>query len=289
MPVENPNEFAGDPATNPFIDRTYAFVIGHNWVIGTNKTNRIFAGETVQKYSFPNTYNPDGSTFFTFSDGTGPALASSLYLNPNAQARRVPIPVIGDDFSWTKGSHTWQFGGTFKDILAHNTNVADYNTDRDRTGRLHVEPVRPHPRRLRKLETPASAPPISAPSGTEAAYDYDQAFTFMLGRIAEVSSDFNYNAQGTVLPQLTGDQRYYRYYQTQVYAADTWKVTRNLTLSYGVNYQNFSVPYETRGLESTIRHLLRPVLRRSHRPEQCCPNWSHCRPADRLHPWRKGQ
>ncbi len=56
--VENPNEFAGDPATNPFVDRTYAFVIGHNWVIGANKTNRIFAGETVQKYAFPNSYNP---------------------------------------------------------------------------------------------------------------------------------------------------------------------------------------------------------------------------------------
>ena len=40
--VQNPNEFAGDPATNPFIDRTYSFVIGHNWVIGTNKTNRVF-------------------------------------------------------------------------------------------------------------------------------------------------------------------------------------------------------------------------------------------------------
>ena len=126
--VQNPNEFAGDPATNPFIDRTYSFVIGHNWVIGANKTNRVYFGETVQKYSFPNSYNPDGSTFLTFSDGTGPALASSLYLNPNAQARRVPIPVIGDDFSWTKGSHTWQFGGTFKDIKAHITNVADYNT-----------------------------------------------------------------------------------------------------------------------------------------------------------------
>ncbi len=51
--VENPNQFAGDPPTSPFIDRSYAFVLGHNWVIGANKTNRIFAGETVQKYSLP--------------------------------------------------------------------------------------------------------------------------------------------------------------------------------------------------------------------------------------------
>jgi hypothetical protein len=249
--VENPNEFAGDPATNPFIDRTYSFVIGHNWVIGTNKTNRVFIGQTVQKYSFPNSFNPTGSTFLTFSDGTGPALASSLYLNPNAQARRIPIPVVGDDFSWTKGSHTWQFGGTFKDIKAHNTDVADYNTAEIGPGGYTLSLCGPTPGDC-GTGNPSLRPADIGTTGTEPAYDYDQAYLFMLGRIAEVSSDFNYNAQGTALPQLTGDQRYYRYYQTQVYAADSWKVTPHLTLTYGVTYQNFSVPYETRGLESTI-------------------------------------
>jgi hypothetical protein len=249
--VQNPNEFAGDPATNPFIDRTYSFVIGHNWVIGANKTNRVFLGETVQKYSFPNSYNPSGSTFLTFSDGTGPALASSLYLNPSEQARRIPIPVIGDDFSWTKGSHTWQFGGTFKDIKAHNTTVQDYNTAEIGPGGFTLSLCGPTPGDC-GTGNPSMRPADISTTGTEPSYDYDQAFLFSLGRIAEVSSDFNYNAQGTALPQLTGDQRYYKYYQTQVYAADQWKVTRNLTLTYGVTYQNFSVPYETRGLESTI-------------------------------------
>ncbi len=248
--VENPNEFAGDPITNPFIDRTYAAVVGHNWVIGANKTNRIYAGETVQKYSFPNTFNPTGSTFLTFSDGTGPALASSLYLNPSAQARRIPIPVVGDDFSWTKGSHTWQFGGTFKDILAHNTTIIDYNATEIGPGGYTLALCGPTPGDCGTGNP--SLRPADIGTSNEAVYDYDQSFLFMLGRIAEVSSDFNYTAKGAVLPQLTGDQRYYRYYQTQVYAADTWKVNRNLTLSYGVNYQNFSVPYETRGLESTI-------------------------------------
>lgn len=251
--VENPNEFAGDPPSNPFIDRTYSAVIGHNWVIGSNKTNRVFAGETVQKYSFPNTYNPEGSTFLTFSDGTGPALASSLYLNPNAQSRRVPIPVVGDDFSWTKGTHTWQFGGTFKDILAHNTDVADYNTAEIGPGGYTLSLCGPAPGDCNPAIPSQNLRPADInTSGTEGEYDYDQAFLFSLARIAEISSDFNYNAAGNALPQLTGDQRYYRYYQTQVYAADQWKVTRNLTLTYGVNYQLFSVPYETRGLETTV-------------------------------------
>lgn len=236
------NEFGGDPATNPVIDRTYAFVVGHNWVMGSNKTNEFYLGETVQNLSFPNTFNPDGSTFFTFGDGTQAALASSLYQNPSSQSRRIPIPVIGDDFTWTKGNHTFQMGGSFKDIKAKNNTVADYNTVEIGLGG-------------QTLGLNASLRPADINTGAslsnEANQTYDQAFAFVLGRIGNVQSDFNYNASGTALPQLTGDQRIYQNYQTQLYAGDTWKVTPSLTLSYGVNYQLFSVPYETRGLEST--------------------------------------
>jgi len=248
------NEFAGDPPTDLIVDRTYSFVLGHNWTIGSTKVNQLFLGETVQKLAYPNDFNPDGSTWLAFADGTGPALASTLYLNPNTQARRVPIPVIGDDFSWEKGHHTIQFGGTFKDILAHSTDVADYNSVQVGMGGHILDLCGPaagacgtgHPS-LRPSDINTS------PSlGATADYDYDQAFTFMLARIGEISADYNYNAAGAALPQLTGDQRFYRYYETQLYVADAWKILPNLTLSYGLNYQLFSVPYETRGLETTV-------------------------------------
>jgi len=248
--TENPNEFAGDPATNPFIDRSYAFVIGHTWIIGGTRTNRIILGETVQKVAFPNNYNPDGSTFFTFGDGTGPALASSEYLQPGSTARRVPVPMIGDDFSWTKGSHTFQWGGTFKDILAHDTTVADYNTTEIGMGGYILD--------LNSALRPSDIYTAPASGATKAQttlqnhanYNWDQAFSFMLARIGEVSSDYNYNAKGQALKQLTGDQRFYRYYQTQMYVSDSWKVTPSLTATFGLTYQWFTVPYEIHGLES---------------------------------------
>jgi len=68
--------------------------------------------------------------------------------------------------------------------------------------------------------------------------------------VGQITSGYNYDNTGKVLAQGTGDNRNYRYYQTQLYFGDTWKVTPNLTLSYGVNYQIFSVPYEVNGLES---------------------------------------
>jgi hypothetical protein len=248
--TENLNQFGGDPASNPFVDRTYAFVVGHTWVIGANKTNSFFIGETVENFAFPNTYNPAGSNWLTFGDGTQSSLTSTLYLTPASSNRRIPVPVIGDDFTWTKGSHTWQFGGTFKDILAKNNNIADFNTVIVGLGGQTLglnSSLRP----ANIYVAPANATPDQTALQNTANQTYDQAFAYMLARIGSIQSDFNYNASGKVLPQLTGDQRIYRNYQTQLYFGDTWKVTRNLTLSYGLNYQIFSVPYETRGLEST--------------------------------------
>jgi Carboxypeptidase regulatory-like domain len=260
--VSNPNEFPGDPVTNPVIDRSYAFVIGHDWVIGSTKTNRVILGETVQKLAFPNTYNPlntynpTGPTFYTFGTGIGAALASSLYLQPAFSARRIPIPILRDDFNWTRGSHNWQLGGSFKDILAHTTDAIDYNTAYLGLGGLNTS--------LSADVEPTDIDPART-------FSFDQGFSFLLGRIGQVLSDYNYNLQGTQLNQLTGDQRMYRYYQTQIYAEDSWKANPSLTITYGVTYQYFSVPYETRGLESveqlTFDQYLEARLKQSNSSE----------------------
>jgi Carboxypeptidase regulatory-like domain len=245
--VEAPNSFPGDPSTAPGIDRSYNFVIGHNWVIGSNKTNRVFLGDVVQKFATPITYNPTGSTAFTYSDGADQGLLSNPNIWPNTQARRVPIEVLGDDFAWTSGRHTWQFGGTFKDILAHDTNVADFNTTEIGLGGNVLGLCGPAAGACGGAN-PSLRPADVDPNNT---IYWDEPFTFLLGRIGSISSDYNYNAKAQVLPQLTGDQRFYKYYQSQFYLMDSWKVLPSLTVSYGLTYQWFSVPYETRGLEST--------------------------------------
>ena len=43
----------------------------------------------------------------------------------------------------------------------------------------------------------------------------------------------------------------YRYYETELYVGDTWKLTPSLTISYGLRYQNYTVPYEINGNESS--------------------------------------
>jgi hypothetical protein len=248
--VQQPNQFPGDPVTSPFTDRSYAFVVGHTWVIGANKTNRFFVGDVVQKVAFPINYNPTGSTAFTFSDGIGNGLAANPYIWPSASARRIPIEQIGDDYTMTEGRHTWQMGGNFKDILAHDTSVLDYNVTEVGLGGHTFSLCGP------SAGSCGAGNPSLRPSDLDLTRKnwWDQPFAFLLGRIADISSDYNYDAKGTALPQLTGDQRFYKYYQLQAYFMDSWKIVPGLTMTYGVTYQWFSVPYETRGLESTVNY-----------------------------------
>jgi hypothetical protein len=154
------------------------------------------------------------------------------------QKRRVPVPEVRDDFNWTIGSHSLDFGGTFKFIKTHSQLINDFNFVTLGLGGNTAT--------LNRTLRPADIRAV----GSTGSSTYDTAFTAALGRIGAISSNYNYSANGTVVPQGTGAQRHYRYYQTELYIGDTWKVTKNLTLNYGLRYQIYTPPYETTGIQS---------------------------------------
>ena len=237
--TQSPIQFPGDPLTFPFLDSSYHWVASHTWAIGSNKTNKAWYGETVTDFNFPNTYNPTGAFQYAAgwgSNGSGGSLLSGPYASAsNAQARTYPIPVVGDDFTWIKGRHNLQFGGTFKYINPISNTILDYNSPSVGLGGYLPG--------LSSAQRPSDIDP-------NATSDYDSLFTYLLGHIANVASTFNYNAQGNVVQQGTGLATHYRYYETELYVTDNWKVTPQLTINVGLRWQNYSVPYEVNGIES---------------------------------------
>jgi Carboxypeptidase regulatory-like domain len=243
--VQSAVQFPGDPETFPFIDNSHAWVAGWNWSIGSNKTNSLIWGETVANLGFPAIYNPQGPNQYSWDgDPTGGSFLSGPYAGVGgAQSRIFPIPIIRDDFDWEKGRHSFTFGGDFKYPDPHFSIYNDYNGPNlglggGVTGLTDADPGgwQFRPKDLDRNQTSLTV--------------YDSAFVFGLGRFASAGATWNYTAGGSVVPQGTGSQTKFKYYETEVYFGDTWRVAPRLTLTYGLRYQNYTVPYEIHGLES---------------------------------------
>ena len=239
--------FPGDPATAPFIDKSYRWVVGHIWTIGTTKINQASYGEVHEDLNFPNTFNPTGATQYIAmgGDGAGGSILSGPYRSAiNAQGRTYPIPIIRDDFSWQKGKHGFQFGGTFKWPKPSGYTILNYDTPTIGLGGP-----------ISGLDPSFRPSDICQPSDTVCDSStanglYDPAFALALAPYTAVGSTFNYDAQGNPFTQGSGQTRTYRYYETELYFGDTWRMTPKLTVSYGVRWNNYSVPYEIHGIQS---------------------------------------
>ncbi len=235
----NPSvQFPGDPLTFVDINHSFAYVFGHTWTISNDKVNQFIYGETKQEFNFPFLYKPLGTTVFGFdATGTGQNYLASPYMTPGSQGRTIPIPVFRDDFTYVRGTHTIQVGGNFKPIKASNYLINDFNTASLGLGGG-----------MTGLDAALRPPDLATDSVSQTLYD--SAFAFLLGHYASVQSSYNNNKQLLPYPQGTGHHRAYRYYETEAYLQDSWKTRSDLTLTYGLRYQFYSVPYEVNGLEA---------------------------------------
>jgi TonB dependent receptor len=159
---------------------------------------------------------------------------------------------VRDDFNWQIGSHSITFGGTFKFIKTDSDLTSNFNNVLGGlTGGL-----------AGGLDAAVRPANIYTSSAGIATTDYDQLFATTLGAIGSISTNFDYNNQGVALAAGSGSHRAYRYFETEAYVGDTWKVSPKLTVSYGLRYQLYSVPYEAHGNESVQfdQNTQKPIL-----------------------------
>ncbi len=228
-------QFPGDPETAQIIVRDYTWVVGHTWTVSPTFVNQATVGAARSGLLFPTNFKPAFPNSFTFGMGL-----SAPFAGISDQNRFVLVPTIRNDATWTKGTHSIEFGGSFKPIDSNSGIVNDFNFPTVGLGGL-----------LGSLDNslrPGGG--VINNANTTITGNYDAAFAFLLGRYAQVGTNFNYDTEGNAFVPGTGKTRDYRYDELELYVQDNWRIRNNLTLNFGLRWHLYPAPYESNGFQA---------------------------------------
>lgn len=152
------------------------------------------------------------------------SIACSALGDSNGQDRPFGTYNIGDNLTWTKGRHTWKFGGEFAD---------NYSNDFDNFF------TRSTPA-FSIFENDALSPLQNLAPNAITVPTVQDAVWGLLGSVFQETQTQNYNLAGTRVPT---DERGFRERDFYLFFQDQFKVTSNFTLSYGLRYEYNGTPW----------------------------------------------
>ncbi len=227
-----PAQFPGQTPASTLRDNSKGFATQYTAVLKPSLVNVVNYGYTRFGQSFSGQSGP-----LLFQTSLDPLL--NPYARPSSQV--LPTNNFTDGITWVKGKHTLTAGGGF--TIIHN-NTSSYATSFARYGYGSTE--------LIGLGADIDAA-ISQYTGL-ALDDPTSAANGMGVVLGLVNDDFHtdlFNRQGTPFAQGTPQVRSFIEHDFSLYAGDSFRITRELTLNYGVRYENFRPPYEAHGLQVT--------------------------------------
>jgi hypothetical protein len=254
----------GSPPEQTIVDHSKGLVVGYTAVLSSNKVNSFHWGVTRQSTGFQaGAPQQHWDLFYGLDQGVA--------YSHNSQ---TPMHNVLDDFSWTKGKHTLQFGGNLgfardpRQSYEHSFSVGKGATNwMAPTGFANTatfDPVTHVQISTGSLLDPyyiGMPEPVSSPQ-------YDLPMLGLLGMVSDLVRNTNYDKTGTNLAEGAAVQRKYGMNWYELYGQDSWRIKPNLTLTYGVRWSLFPPPWEVNGYQAT------PTCDPSQNPVTGCPSWS---------------
>src|SRR5579872_279436 len=226
-------QFPGQPPATAKLDNSRGFATGYTAVLAPNKVNSFRWGFTRQGGQTAGVSQQPQVTLAGL-DSPIAFTRSSIF--------HVPVHNLTDDFSWTKGSHAIQLGANVRLISNYRSNYSNsFPSANINLGWLVDSGI-----------ANKGVPFDPAVNGFPAVADsfslqYDNILMTLAGIVTEGNAIYNYNKNGQPLALGSPLTRDFRWNESETYAQDSWKITRNLTLTYGVRWTLLQPPAETDG------------------------------------------
>lgn len=203
---------------------------GHTWTISNTMVNNFRYGFTRESFSEQGDSGENSISFrFVFSPLT---FTRTL-------ERITPVQNFTDDLSWIKGDHTFGFGTNIR-LIRNRRDSFDNAFDNAVTNPSFYQGGGASiTNRIRDTFQPITGNIIGV----------QNAVTALIGRFSQYTANFTFDQDGTLLPSGTPASREFRTEEYDLYFQDSWKMTPNLTLTYGLRYGISTPVYEKNGFE----------------------------------------
>jgi len=215
-------------------DHSKGFALGYTAVLSSTIVNNFRWGFTRQSFGVLGDTNQPWNTFIGLDQG--------LVYSHNFQ---LPVHNFVDDFSWTKGTHSLQFGGNIG--IARDPRVSYLHSNNFTLGTSSWM----SPTGLADTSSPLDPTSKGFPEvDLSFKSGYDRPMIGLLGMVSDFVGQYNYDKSGNLLSQGTPMKRNYALNWYELYAQDSWRLKPNLTVTYGVRWSLFPAPWETNGLQA---------------------------------------
>jgi hypothetical protein len=226
-------QFPGQPPATTQLDNSKGFAIGFSSVLSASKVNSFHYGFTRQSGG---NAGISGQPQVTLSGLTDPIAFT------RTSVFHVPVHDLNDNFSWSRGNHSLQFGGYFRFITNYSSSAQNsFPSAHINSGWLVNSGIA-------NRGVPFDPAQSGFPAVTDNfAHQYDSILMTLVGMVTEGDAVYNYSKSGTALPIGTALVRDYRWHELEPYAQDSWKITRNLNLTFGLRWTLLQPPAEAHG------------------------------------------
>ena len=226
--ITRERQFPDTPAPNIW-SHPMGIAAGHTWTLTNNIVNTFRYGYTREAFSQQGD-SADNAISFRF--------VFSPFQFSRTLTRITPVHNFTDDLSWVKGNHTIAFGTNFRSISNKRVSFANSYDD-----------AITNPSFFLGGGSSISNPIDDVFPIQGSAVGLQNAVTAIIGRFSQYSGNFIFDHDGNLQDIGTPSEREFATQEYDWYGQDSWKITPNLTLTYGMRYTLSKPVYEKNGFE----------------------------------------